>query len=208
MLHFETVEPSTLSLLRKISVIPELKSFSLVGGTALALKFGHRKSVDLDLFSYEKFDVNELTSILEREFGSAFKFESTKVSFAVFCEINQVKTDLVHYPHAIIAPVEINEDIRLYSNSDIAAMKINAILGRGVKKDFWDLAELLSEYSLEDIIRFHKQKFPSQMLLISIPAALTYFEDAEESEDPVSLKGQSWEGVKKVIQQKVSEYLR
>ncbi len=46
------------------------------------------------------------------------------------------------------------------------------------------------------------------MLLISIPAALTYFEDAEESEDPVSLKGQSWEGVKKVIQQKVSEYLR
>lgn len=208
MLHFETVESSTLSILRKISAIPELKSFSLVGGTALALRFGHRRSVDLDFFSHEKQDVNELTAILEREFGPLFKYERTKISFAVFGEIDHVKTDLVYYPHAIIAPVEMEEGIRCYSNSDIAAMKINAILGRGVKKDFWDLAELLTVYSLEEIIQFHKRKFPTQMLLISIPAALTYFEDAEESEDPISLKGQNWEDIKKAIRQKVSDFLR
>ncbi|MFI5150991.1 MAG: nucleotidyl transferase AbiEii/AbiGii toxin family protein [Bacteroidia bacterium] len=207
MLHFETVEPSTLSLLNKIITIPELKNFSLVGGTALALKFGHRKSVDLDLFSQEKFEINDITSLLEKNFGSAFRFERTNVSFALFCEIDHVKTDLVHYPHPIISPVEMEEGIRMYGNMDIAAMKINAILGRGAKKDFWDLAELLTVYSLEEIIAFHKQKFPTQMLAISIPAALTYFEDAEESEDPVSLKGQNWTGVKKYIQHKVSEYL-
>jgi hypothetical protein len=86
-------------------------------------------------------------------------------------------------------------------------MKINAILGRGAKKDFWDLAELLNVFTLDEIIQFHKQKFPTQMLLISIPAALTYFADAEESEDPVSLKGQSWEETKRIIQGKVREYL-
>jgi hypothetical protein len=43
---------------------------------------------------------------------------------------------------------------------------------------------------------YHKEKYPEQMLLISLPSALTYFADADESEDPVSLKGQTWEKVK------------
>ena len=87
-------------------------------------------------------------------------------------------------------------------------MKIQAILGRGRKKDFWDLAELLVHFSLEEIISFHSQKYPSQQLLISIPQAVTYFNDAEESDEPVSLKGQTWESVKKIIQQQVNEYLK
>lgn len=45
------------------------------------------------------------------------------------------------------------------------------------------------------------------MLLISIPQAITYFADAEESEDPVSLNGQTWEDVKKFIQNSVKDYL-
>jgi hypothetical protein len=45
------------------------------------------------------------------------------------------------------------------------------------------------------------------MLMISIPQALTYFTDANESEDPISLKGQTWESVQTIIKQKVSEYL-
>jgi len=45
-------------------------------------------------------------------------------------------------------------------------------------------------------------------MLISIPHALTYFADAEESEEPVSLKGQTWEEVKRFIQQHINEYLK
>jgi len=71
-------------------------------------------------------------------------------------------------------------------------MKINAILGRRKKKDFWDLYELLHHFTLSEIIGFHRKKFPNQMLLISIPQAITYFADADESEDPVNLKGQTW----------------
>ena len=87
-------------------------------------------------------------------------------------------------------------------------MKIAAILKRGVKKDFWDIAELLDEYSIADFIESYNKKYPNHQLLISIPQALTYFQDAEESEDPVSLKGQTWESVKKHIRQKVSDYLK
>jgi hypothetical protein len=87
-------------------------------------------------------------------------------------------------------------------------MKIQAILGRGKKKDFWDLHELLKHYSLQQIMDWHKQKYPNQMLAISIPHAITYFVDADESETPVSFKKQTWEGVKKDISRVVSDYLR
>ncbi len=56
MLHFEAIEPNTLSVLRKLMAMPSLGSFSIVGGTALALRYGHRQSVDLDLFSHNHFD--------------------------------------------------------------------------------------------------------------------------------------------------------
>jgi len=77
-----------------------------------------------------------------------------------------------------------------------------------VKKDFWDISELSYHYTITDCINFYNKKYSNHQLLISIPHALTYFADAEESEDPVSLKGQTWKNVKKHIQYKVNEYLK
>lgn len=208
MLHFKTVEPRTLSLLKKLINLDELKHFNLVGGTALALLYGHRVSIDLDLFTTEHFSYTDVTSCLKHEFGNSFEHEEKESNFGVFCFINSVKVDLINYRHKQIDTTIIEDDIRMYSARDIAAMKIQAILGRGKKKDFWDIAELLQHYTVNEIISFHQQKFPSQQLLISIPQALIYFADAEESGDPISLKGQTWESVKKIIQQKVSEYLK
>lgn len=96
----------------------------------------------------------------------------------------------------------------MYSNNDIGAMKIQAMLGRGKKKYFWDLHEMLKHYSLQQLIDWHKEKYPSQMLAISIPNAITYFVDADQSETPVSFKGQTWEQIKKSISQTVSDYLK
>ncbi|MDQ6843788.1 MAG: hypothetical protein M3Z92_05455 [Bacteroidota bacterium] len=87
-------------------------------------------------------------------------------------------------------------------------MKVQAILGRGKKKDFWDIAELLNHYTIADFIQFHKEKYTTQNLLITVPQAITYFNDDEESEDSVSFKKQTWDKVKKFISLKVSEYLR
>jgi len=208
MLHTKTVEPGTFSLLKELMEIPSLKPFSLVGGTALSLRYGHRSSEDLDLFYHEKFDQPGIVNDLESAFKQRFVYKQEHTTFGIFCFIDEIKVDIVHYPHAPIAPVEIERGIRFYSNADIAAMKIQAILGRGKKKDFWDLYELLQHFPLQQIIDWHKQKYPNQMLAISIPHAITYFVDADESETPVSFKKQNWEGVKKGISRVVSDYLR
>ena len=86
-------------------------------------------------------------------------------------------------------------------------MKIQAILGRGKKKDFWDIAELLQHYSVSDFIRNHKEKYNTQNLLISIPQVMVYFQDADEDEDPISLKGQTWSKIQKSIQKKIASHL-
>jgi hypothetical protein len=86
-------------------------------------------------------------------------------------------------------------------------MKIQAILGRGMKKDFWDIAELLQHYNLDDLIDFHQEKYKTQNLFITIPQAITYFADADESENPISLKNQTWESIQHTICNKVRNYL-
>jgi hypothetical protein len=188
--------------------LPSLQPFSLVGGTALALRYGHRSSIDLDLFYHEKFDHNPIANELKHVFGNDFKYESGHKQFGIFCYIEKVKVDIVYFPHLPIAEIKSEENIRMYSSADIGAMKIQAMLGRGRKKDFWDLYELLQHYPLEQIILWHTQKYPSQMLAISIPNAIIYFTDAENSEEPESFNKQTWEGVKKGIQQAVREYLK
>lgn len=208
MLHAEAVEPGTFSLLKRLQGMPALKDFFLVGGTALALRYGHRTSVDLDLFTHLTFEKESIIEALEKEFGKEFEYSAGPAKWAVFGFIENIKIDFVKYDHPVIAPVETINGIKLYSTPDLAAMKLNAILGRGVKKDFWDVYELLQHYSLQELIAFHQSKFPKQMLLISLPQSLVYFAEAEESEEPVSLKKQTWQEVKKFIQLKVAAYLK
>ncbi len=208
MLQTQTVEPGTLALLKQLMEIPELAGFSLVGGTALSLKYGHRTSIDLDMFCEEDFERETILKMLEKTFAKYFTYDGKVTRWAIFGFIHDIKVDFVHYQHPLITSKEFIDGIRMYSTEDIIAMKINAILGRGKKKDFWDIFELLHHYSLEQVIDCHSGKFPSQQLMISIPQALVYFEDAEESEEPIGLKGQTWEGVKKFIQQKVNDFLR
>ncbi|MBK7174760.1 MAG: nucleotidyl transferase AbiEii/AbiGii toxin family protein [Bacteroidales bacterium] len=207
MLHLEAVEPGTLSLLKELMSLPELNEFALVGGTALALRYGHRSSVDIDLFNTHKFDLVELPVYLAKHFGNRFEHKHQQSGIGIFCFIDDIKVDLIHFPIQPIADLMIEMEIRFYSDADIAAMKVQAILGRAKKKDFWDLQVLLKQHSLQQIIDWHQQKYPNQMLAISIPHAITYFTDADESETPVSFNGQTWSKVKKDISRAVREYL-
>ena len=208
MLHIKTVEPHTFSILKELMTIPELLNFSLVGGTALSLLYGHRMSIDLDLFSSQAFENWNVTEALKNRFQDKFVMEEKQARFGVFCYIDEVKVDIIRHPHPLIRPVTTVEDIRMFSVEDIIAMKVQAILGRGKKKDFWDIAEILQHFSIKEFIQFHKEKYTTQNLLITVPQAITYFADAEESEDPISLKNQTWKNVKEFIQKKVRDYLK
>jgi len=207
MLHLETVESETFSVLKKLMELPSLTNFSLVGGTALSLKYGHRKSIDVDLFSIEAFDNEIVINELRDFYKSDFIIEEKPAKFGIFGFIKDIKIDIIHYPHPNIRPLYIADGVRMFSDEDIIAMKVQATLGRGKKKDFWDIAELLETYTVEDFVKFHKEKYNTQNLLITVPQAISYFADAEESEDPISLKGQTWENIKARIQEKVSAYL-
>lgn len=207
MLYPEALPAGTLPVLERLMSMPVLKGHALVGGTALALRHGHRISVDLDLFG-SAYDPDRIKDALHEEFGSAFHYEPGRGrAIGLFCFVDGVKVDIVKYPHPRIAAIEQHGALRMYADADIGAMKIQALLGRGKKKDFWDLHTLLQHHQLNTIIGWHRAKYPDQMLAISIPSAITYFIDAEDSEDPISLHGQTWEGVKASIQKAVRDHL-
>jgi hypothetical protein len=112
MLYTPTVEPGTLSLLKRLMELPSLQPFSLVGGTALALRYGHRSSVDLDLFFQEKFDHFVIEKELRNEFGDSFVYESGHKQLGIFCYIHKIKVDIVYFPHSLIGDIEMEDGIR------------------------------------------------------------------------------------------------
>jgi predicted nucleotidyltransferase component of viral defense system len=186
----------------------ELEHFSLVGGTALALRFGHRISDDIDLFIEQDFDKEIVLAYLRQKFKERFLYEERRNTLGIFCFIGGIKVDLVKHKYACISPIASEDGIRIYGLEDIIAMKIATILRRAKKKDFWDIAELLGHYSVDQCVHYFFKKFPEQMLLISIPQAMTFFSDAENDDDPQSLKGQTWKKVKNIIQSAVNDYLK
>ena len=60
MLSLQTVFPDTLELLKSLMNHPLLNEMRLVGGTSLALQYGHRRSVDLDFFGITTENIDEL----------------------------------------------------------------------------------------------------------------------------------------------------
>jgi predicted nucleotidyltransferase component of viral defense system len=184
-----------------------LDGFYLVGGTCLSLRYGHRKSIDLDFFSVNEFSNESLIDNLRAE-GFDFKEAFSANRLGVFGFLDNVKVDFVrHHMFPMIDKAESVPGIRMFGDKDIIAMKISAILRRAVKKDFWDMAELLNYHKVADFVTYYEMKYPDQQLLISIPRALSYFDDAETSPNPDCLRGQTWEEVKTKIRQAVNEYL-
>ncbi len=194
-LHFETVSEELASLLHKLMAAAELENFYLVGGTALALRFGHRKSIDLDLFTHHPFEASRLSQWIE---GNYSLREAATAQNTLVGQINGIKTDFIAHQYPLIEGVETIDGIRMLSVADIAAMKLNAIANRGSKKDFWDYALLLDEYDRKTLLSFFAQKYPNASRW-NVEKSLSYFDDAEQDPDPIDLTGQTWDQVKAVI---------
>ena len=137
MLREETVEPATLGLLKKLVVLPELNQFRLIGGTAFSLLYGHRKSIDLDFFTDQPLEKDILVAALEDNFGNITTINDRSRSIYQ-CIIQDIKVDFVSVKDPFLNPVQIIEQIPFADIKDLIALKLNAVKGRGVKKDFWD----------------------------------------------------------------------
>lgn len=204
MLHTKAVEQKTLDLLIRLSELDCLQDFILVGGTALALQYGHRKSIDLDFFG----DVSELDESFFTEFfrsvGDAHLINKSRVMLGYF--IDNIKVDVVKYKYPFLNnPIE-NGPIRLAHPQDIGAMKLAAITGRGKKKDFVDLYYLLKEYSMSDLCNFYQRKFPDGNLYIVLKS-IGYFEDADTDQDLVMIEEVDWVEIKETITKKLKQYM-
>lgn len=205
MLSIQTVQPDTLELLKAISAQPEVKELRLVGGTALALQYGHRQSVDLDFFGKLPEDKDELIDVVRRV-GDVTVLNRSKIILQMV--VNQVKVDFVDYSRYpwIDEPI-LGDGFVLASDKDIAAMKINAIMGRGTRKDFIDLYVLLQHYSLTQIMDFYRQKYPEFSEYRAL-LSMTYFDDAEMQDMPLMFIKTPWESMKTSIIQAVEAYQR
>ena len=195
MLHLETIEPKTLELLRKLQSLSIFENSRLVGGTALALQLGHRKSIDLDIFGKIAATPEEIQETCS-EVGS-FEISKTSKNINIYW-VDGIKVDCVNYPYEWLEECRVLDGVRLASISDIAAMKISAIINRGTKKDFIDLHFLLKEMSLNHILDLYDQKYTDGSRFIAIKS-LTYFEDAESDPMPYMFEDVTWEDVKKSI---------
>ncbi len=195
-LNVHAVNQELRVLLERLMQESCLSAFVLVDGTALALLLGHRKSEDIDLFTTEGFNSQHLADKINttHTVQRIYHEENTIRAF-----INDIKIELIAHQYEMIEDMINVDGIRIASLKDLAAMKLNAIAGRGLKKDFWDIGSLLERYTLSEMIGYYLQKYPNadQWHLLR---SLSYFENAETDKTPIiNLTDITWEQVKKHI---------
>ena len=184
MLYKETIEPKTLELLIDLQKEPLLSTFNLVGGTALALHLGHRKSIDLDFFTSESFDLEEVKMMLIKKYDFKVSYSRSQTLKGF---INGVKVDFIKFDYPHLHNCDIIEEVRIESIPDIIAMKLLSITDNGSRiKDFIDIAYLSSWFSLEEMLQFFIRKITNSNIIMPIKA-LTYFDDIDFNESIVML---------------------
>lgn len=206
-MHEEALTQNTKSILESLDRAGLIKDFYLAGGTALALYYGHRFSIDLDWFS-ENFSYSPDFRKKLSELGKlGIDNEGEKTFNGV---LNGVKISFFEYSYPLIsAKIHYRGDIYLASRPDIAVMKLEAVARRGTYKDFLDLYFLLQEYSLDDLLSFLREKFVGiEYNETHLLKSLTYFKDAEKGEFPEMIKKVKWGEVKKTVVSAAEQYMK
>ena len=203
-LYYDTVSAPLLSILRKLMASEVFKDFRLVGGTALALQRGHRRSVDIDLFTdldYADMPIAKMRDYLEKEFPIHKGTESMDMpsnGYHIFLSEGQeppIKVDFF-YTEPFSFPAIEEDCLRIADQREIAAMKLG-VIGNQIyrQKDYWDIHDLLEDYSLLEMIQWALQRDPYSFTKDDIIKGLQQVDQVQESPiGIVSLKPLSyWE---------------
>ena len=207
MLHKEAVDGATLGLLKSLQSKQYLAGFYLAGGTALALYNGHRRSVDIDLFSDFAFNTSQMLENITQDFQFALMFSAPNTLRGT---IDNINVDIIAHRYRLVSEPLKGEDFGILSEADIVAMKLNAISTSGQRiKDFIDIYFLLEKYDLKTMLGWYSKKY-NQANDLLILKSLIYFDDVEESEWPVMIKDPDlkWNDVRRKIEKKVLSFSR
>lgn len=176
----------------QIELLPLVKGFNrefyLVGGTAIALHIGHRRSIDFDLFKYKPL---RKKTILTKITSSNLPYIVTRnVSEQLNISINNVKFTFFEFPFIIETPCMFEKTIKLPDLLTLAAMKAYALGRRSKWKDYIDLYYILKDYySITEISGRAHEIFKELFSEKLFRAQLCFFEDIDYSEDVEFLTG-------------------
>lgn len=177
-----------------LAVRSVLDGFYLAGGTGLALHLGHRRSVDLDLFSETEFASTALRDRL-RDLEGRLKLETAPGT--VHLRLHGTKVSFLHYPYPLLFPTRQFEGLAVADPRDIACMKLDAIANRGSRRDFVDLCLAANSYGLHEICEWFGTKYAAvSYSRTHLFKALTYFTDAEQQPMPDMILPLDWAAVK------------
>ncbi len=190
--------PAQSSALARLNQTGVLRDVYLAGGVAVALHLGHRQSIDLDLFTRKPtLDVDSILDRL-RPIGAA-TIGFTDATLTV--RVGRVPIDFVRYPYDAIGRFTKGPaGVQIASLRDLAAMKLSAIARRGIRRDFWDLHEILTRggRTLHQALDDYRKKFGvSEADVYHVIRALSWFDEAERDKVmPRGLTAPRWKAIR------------
>lgn len=203
----KAISRETKSNLELLGTSGIVNKFYLAGGTACALYYGHRISYDLDFFTRAKFDSRKL----EQELRKLGELTVDVIEEDTFLgQLNQVKISFFYYQYPLISKTVNFQNVSIAGIQDLAAMKVDALQGRGTKKDFIDLYTILTteKWLIDQALLYFQKKYKeANYNLGHILKSLVYFEDANSSQSKLTLiQDYNWDDVKSFFVDQVKKY--
>lgn len=198
-MYWNIFNEERFNLLKKITENISLNNYYMIGGTALSLQLGLRESFDFDFCVREQFN-NEILLEELKKIGRVEVLQNQKGTCDVI--INGVQVSFFYYPNIVINDFVTTEEmpnLKLASILDISIMKITAIGGRGAKKDFFDLYNIIDkcDIKIDEIAEGLIKKCGDKVNYVNIIMGLSYFEDAENEILPKTFVDYNWDKIRK-----------
>jgi hypothetical protein len=174
------------------------RPFYLAGGTALALRLGHRISVDLDLFAnLDTLDDLLRTGIVD-ELRKKYEIDLLQDSVLGLVLLADGRAaSFFSYGYSLLDQTDTVSGVQIAGLRDIGLMKLDAIAGRGTRKDFYDLYFIADHIPLDELFASSGQKYPhSPGFGMRVLTALVDFDIADQQDEPILLQPVPWERVK------------
>ena len=197
-MYWNIFDKDRYDLLKKISEGVSIDDYYMIGGTALSLQLGLRESYDFDFCVKSQFNNEILLSEL-KNIGNVEVLQNQKGTCDVL--LNGVQVSFFYYTNKVIKDFVKAEEmpkLKIASVLDIAVMKIVAIGGRGAKKDFFDLYNIIEKckITIDELVEGLIQKCGDNVNYVNIIMGLSYFEDAEDEILPDTFVNYDWQKIK------------